>query len=163
MASQLPFGTHHQVLADATRLLLHPPDVLRDVRQPLQQAARGRGAWPQGLWLGPHTHARSTPPVPPLLESLTWHLCSLPQPVAFTPGHPPLMDDPKVWSPTLPAPNALLPSPDGEGHGALQRQSVGHHHRGGQTHGQHVGECGQQVLGLYAGLQQGWGAMQEGS
>lgn len=44
MAAQLPLGTHHQVLADAPGLLLHPPDVLWDVRQPLQQAGAGGSA-----------------------------------------------------------------------------------------------------------------------
>jgi hypothetical protein len=32
VAVQLPLGTHYQVLADATCLLFHPPDVLRNVR-----------------------------------------------------------------------------------------------------------------------------------
>lgn len=40
VASQLPLGAHHQVLAEAARLLLHPPDVLGDVGEPLQQAGR---------------------------------------------------------------------------------------------------------------------------
>ena len=48
VVAQLPLGAHHQVLADAARLLLHPLDVLRDVRQPLEQAAAGCKAWPQG-------------------------------------------------------------------------------------------------------------------
>lgn len=41
MVTQFPLGPHHQILADATCLLFHPPDILGNIRQPLQQAKKG--------------------------------------------------------------------------------------------------------------------------
>lgn len=41
MITQFPLGPHHQILADAACLLFHPPDILRNIRQPLQQAREG--------------------------------------------------------------------------------------------------------------------------
>lgn len=105
---------------------------------------------PQGLRPGCHTCARSLHP------PMSWLLGPLAQ----------LLHGPHQQLPPRGAHHSLVipkfgphpqPAPDGEGHGTLQRQSVGHHHGRGQTHGQHVGESGQQVLRLHTGLQQGWG------
>lgn len=112
----------------------------------------GRKAWPQELW-----PAHTSPPLvlacAPASGTLGKASPQHPQPTASSPGWPPLVHDPKVRSPAPLPPRP--PVPDGEGHSTFQGQSVGHHHSGGQTHWQHVGERGQQVPGLHAGLQQG--------
>lgn len=73
MVTQFPLGPHHQILADAACLLFHPPDILRNIRQPLQQAGKGAPrVTPETSWALRFTCQRLSTLPSPNLPSSSW-------------------------------------------------------------------------------------------